>query len=213
MSRWSAFPPPADPKARSVCAPPCHCPGTVRSDRKANSNVRLNSTRAFGITDQRKRCVHAIARRVRSITHNGLYRWFMGLKRPGGGGDAHLHYSSDGLPDLYMCRDRERHTVVTWHIYGRYPPLQILRDLYQLTPRQARVAQLLWLRRTNHEIAKLLGVSLNTARRHVEAVLRKLGTNSRWDVERIVATTVGYKVAQQLMDEPSRDRSNVTPET
>jgi DNA-binding NarL/FixJ family response regulator len=57
-----------------------------------------------------------------------------------------------------------------------------LREKYRLTPTQARVATLLADRLTNAEIALELRVRPNTARRHTEAVLLRLGVNSRFQV-------------------------------
>jgi DNA-binding CsgD family transcriptional regulator len=54
-----------------------------------------------------------------------------------------------------------------------------LRDRYGLTPREVRVAMLLVARLRSREIAEALGISIHTARRHAEAVLRKLGVSSR----------------------------------
>lgn len=57
-----------------------------------------------------------------------------------------------------------------------------LRQKYRLTPTQARVATLLADRLTNAEIASQLRVRPNTARRHTEAVLWRLGVSSRFQV-------------------------------
>jgi DNA-binding NarL/FixJ family response regulator len=54
---------------------------------------------------------------------------------------------------------------------------------YRLTPQQVTVAELLWHRRTNDEIAQILSIAKNTTRRHVEAVLFRLGLRNRWEVE------------------------------
>jgi len=51
-----------------------------------------------------------------------------------------------------------------------------------LTARELEVARLMGLRRTNREIAQVLGVSIHTARHHVERVKRKLGARRRYDV-------------------------------
>jgi DNA-binding CsgD family transcriptional regulator len=48
-----------------------------------------------------------------------------------------------------------------------------------LTPRERTVARVLADGRSNEELARLLGVSIHTARRHVEHVLLKLGVHSR----------------------------------
>lgn len=55
-----------------------------------------------------------------------------------------------------------------------------------LTEQEQRVAELLRRRRTNREIAKELGIAVNTVKRHVSMVLLKLGATSRLDVEDIL---------------------------
>jgi DNA-binding NarL/FixJ family response regulator len=73
--------------------------------------------------------------------------------------------------------------------YGNAEPhvLTSLRQKYRLTPTQARVATLLADRLTNSEIAFELRVRPSTARRHTEAVLLRLGVNSRFKVVATVA--------------------------
>ena len=73
--------------------------------------------------------------------------------------------------------------------FGNAEPqvLTSLRQKYRLTPTQARVATLLADRLTNAEIAVVLSVQPSTARRHTEAVLLRLGLNSRFKVASTVA--------------------------
>jgi DNA-binding NarL/FixJ family response regulator len=73
--------------------------------------------------------------------------------------------------------------------YGNAAPhvLTSLRQKYHLTPTQARVATLLADRLTNAEIAFELSVRPSTARRHTEAVLLRLGVNSRFKVLATIA--------------------------
>gem|GEM_PF-1190535 len=54
-----------------------------------------------------------------------------------------------------------------------------LRARFQLTTRECEVARLLAAGRSNTEVATALGVTHHTARRHTEAVLRKLAVSSR----------------------------------
>ena len=61
---------------------------------------------------------------------------------------------------------------------------QSLRAVYGLTAREVRVASLLDAGARNREIAESLNISLHTARRHAESVLRKLGVHSRSEVRR-----------------------------
>lgn len=57
--------------------------------------------------------------------------------------------------------------------------LEQLRARYHLTPREFAIAQLLAEGHSNQEMARLLGVSIHTTRRHVEHILMKLGVHSR----------------------------------
>lgn len=53
---------------------------------------------------------------------------------------------------------------------------------FGLTPRQTEVALLLARGMRNEAIARALGVTPHTARRHTEGVLRRLGAGSRAEV-------------------------------
>lgn len=76
------------------------------------------------------------------------------------------------------------HTVVTTvqTRRPRRPTPDVLRAAYGLTPREARIATLLGGGVRTREIAQSLGISVHTARRHVESVLKKLGVHSRAEV-------------------------------
>ncbi len=55
-----------------------------------------------------------------------------------------------------------------------------------LTRREREAIELLSRRRSNREIAEIIGVSPSTAKRHTENILGKLGLRSRYEVERII---------------------------
>lgn len=59
------------------------------------------------------------------------------------------------------------------------PTPALLRSTFNLTPREVEVTQLLVQGFTDREVAKELFISVHTARRHSENVLRKLGISSR----------------------------------
>jgi DNA-binding NarL/FixJ family response regulator len=54
-----------------------------------------------------------------------------------------------------------------------------LASRFKLTKRETEVAQLVRDGLSTRDIASVLGVSINTARRHVESVLLKLNVHSR----------------------------------
>jgi DNA-binding CsgD family transcriptional regulator len=68
--------------------------------------------------------------------------------------------------------------------------LEGLRARFHLTPRELAVSRLLAEGRSNDQLAARLGVSIHTARRHVEHVLMKLGVHSR--------AAVGAKLRERL---------------
>lgn len=76
----------------------------------------------------------------------------------------------------------ERFIVVTVRSHRGPRTPGTLRALYDLTDRETRVAALVGGGVRTREIADALGISVHTARRHVEAVLRKLGVHSRGEV-------------------------------
>lgn len=61
---------------------------------------------------------------------------------------------------------------------------EVLRNCFGLTRREVQVARLLADRLSNREIAELLDITVYTAGRHTERVLRKLEVPSRRDVRR-----------------------------
>ena len=63
-----------------------------------------------------------------------------------------------------------------------------LRARFRLTPREVVVARLLAERRGAREIARALGISVHTARRHTEHVYDKLGLRSRGAVAEALRT-------------------------
>lgn len=63
---------------------------------------------------------------------------------------------------------------------------QDLREEYRLTKRQSEVASMLAARMSNEEIADCLGITVNTVKRHVEAVLFRMGIHSRNGVRDVI---------------------------
>jgi DNA-binding CsgD family transcriptional regulator len=66
-----------------------------------------------------------------------------------------------------------------------------IRERFRLTERETDVAMLLADRRRNAEIARALGISVHTARHHIERVLLKLGGCKRRDVQRVLGSGIG----------------------
>jgi len=63
---------------------------------------------------------------------------------------------------------------------------EVVAKYFRLTPTQMKVAALIGCRRSNAEIARALGISPNTTRRHTEAVMFRMRVASRTDVERSI---------------------------
>lgn len=81
--------------------------------------------------------------------------------------------------------------IVVPQQYERATDPQVLQERFGLTPQQARVALLVTGRRRNREIAEILSISPNTARRHTDSVLFKLGVHSRDAVREVIRRELG----------------------
>lgn len=68
----------------------------------------------------------------------------------------------------------------------RPPPATLLIALFDLTPAESRVASELIAGRESAEIASMLGISGETLRNHVKAILAKSGTRRRIDFVRLI---------------------------
>ena len=69
--------------------------------------------------------------------------------------------------------------IVVQRVVPRFLVSAELRHRFGLTPRETEVSQLLARGSSTAELASELGISIHTARRHAEHVLRKLGVHSR----------------------------------
>jgi DNA-binding CsgD family transcriptional regulator len=78
--------------------------------------------------------------------------------------------------------------VIAVFIYdtGKRMALSIegLRSLYDLTEAEARVCDLLYQSRNLPEAAKILGISINTAKTHLNRSFRKVGVQSQAELVR-----------------------------
>lgn len=140
---------------------------------------------------EERRVLEEVQRFARSFVHAPMTR------RPGRNSQQRLrgpegtrHFSIDGVS---YCLYAERVTnvvgqpVIVVTVERRSPEYPLpyeLKELFGLTPSEARVALLLASRKSNREIARELGVSEHTARRHTEKVLLKLNLHRRSDVQR-----------------------------
>ena len=114
------------------------------------------------------------------------------------------HHTPDGRPWALVTRRGESRTVYVWTPEDATPTEEQLRRLFRLSPTQARVTRMLLTRRTNEEISDLLGISIRTARHHVEDVLIRLDVTSRWDVETRVYAAL-TQLARRGRAQPKRE--------
>lgn len=95
----------------------------------------------------------------------------------------------------------------TRHLLNRDPRVAhligALKQRFNLTTSEIRVALLLDERWSNREIADALGVSEHTARRHTEKVLLKLGIHSRTHVRSVIGA-IGLPRTMQSRGEIAR---------
>lgn len=66
------------------------------------------------------------------------------------------------------------------------PPAELLRDLYDLTPREVHLAERLARGETPKQAAKALGIGIATAREHLSALLHKTDTSRQADLLRLL---------------------------
>jgi DNA-binding CsgD family transcriptional regulator len=84
--------------------------------------------------------------------------------------------------EIETARERVLVIVVERTSHASSPDSESVVTEFGLTQREAEVASALAERKSSSEIARALGISPHTARRHAERVLDKLGVRSRRDV-------------------------------
>src|SRR5262249_8379024 len=80
------------------------------------------------------------------------------------------------------CAPEQRICVIVGRLGNSARPdaeWETIRRAFRLTPRQWQVTQLLYAGASTADIAGKMGVTVHTARRHVEAVLQKIGVRHR----------------------------------
>jgi DNA-binding CsgD family transcriptional regulator len=83
-------------------------------------------------------------------------------------------------------------------------PFDVLRELYLLTPAEARLALLLTTGRSVEESARDLGIALSTARGVLKAVFAKTDTRRQSDLVRLLLTGPGELRPQDPISRPGR---------
>jgi DNA-binding CsgD family transcriptional regulator len=87
---------------------------------------------------------------------------------------AHISYTSRVSATIFVSNPEAQ------------PALSYLRELFQLTPAEARFTELLLQGKTTEEVAGLLRITINTARTHLKRVLLKTGVHSQSDLARLL---------------------------
>ena len=95
--------------------------------------------------------------------------------------------SETGITKLVIRGGRIAESWDTWNLGAMLdrlarPSIDDLKELHGLTDRQAEVAELMAGGLSAKRISRRLRISHNTARRHCQAVLRRLGIHRRGDV-------------------------------
>jgi DNA-binding NarL/FixJ family response regulator len=103
------------------------------------------------------------------------------------GADSYVH--KDEEPDRLLEAIRATHAGKrVWFIGSEGAPdphrQQTVRQHACLTPRERQIFSFMLKRYTNSQIAKELGISMQTVKNHSSSVLRKLGVNRRTDLPR-----------------------------
>jgi DNA-binding CsgD family transcriptional regulator len=85
-------------------------------------------------------------------------------------------------------------------------PVDVLNELYALTPAESRLALLLTTGRSVEESARELGIALSTARGVLKAVFAKTDTRRQSDLVRLLLTGPGELRPQEPRPRPRRAR-------
>jgi len=92
--------------------------------------------------------------------------------------------------------------VVSATASQRVADLTLLRRKWRLTLREAQVASLLGRGCPNREVARTLGISEHTARRHTERVLHKMRVESRAQIAALIGARESAVVSERPNDLP-----------
>ncbi len=86
---------------------------------------------------------------------------------------------------------------------------EILRTLYQLTPAEAKLAELLSLGRSVSDAARELGITINTARTHLKHLYSKTGTSRQSELVRLLVSmpAIGSPTRRPLPDGSKNDHA------
>jgi DNA-binding CsgD family transcriptional regulator len=138
-----------------------------------------------GISDLHVEILEATADREKVVVH-----WRMTGKHTGplmGVPASGRPVDETGMTKFHIVGGRVREGWDSWNLNAfldrlAEPNPALLTKRHGLTKRQAEVALLMAERKSAKRIASELGISHNTARRHCQAVLRRLGLHSRTEV-------------------------------
>jgi DNA-binding CsgD family transcriptional regulator len=78
------------------------------------------------------------------------------------------------------------------------PPVELVQSLFDLTPAEARVARSLAAGETVEAIAAARGVSQNTIRAHIRAILEKTGCNRQVDIVRLLTAISATRLTKPV---------------
>lgn len=137
------------------------------SDRSGDV-IRAIDLGAMGFLPKRM-STEALADALRLVMDGGIFVPSMSLDGPAAGDGAPARNGAGLAPGA----------AGTEAGLGLGLPVLLSLDELGLTPRQAEVLTLLLQGKPNKEIARRLGLSVETVKDHVQAVLRALGVNSR----------------------------------
>lgn len=137
----------------------------------------------------------AILRKLSGITDalargEGLFQGMRIRTMPTVAGEESSAHEPRGMPALHTGRGAIVVVIAIEPTPDSVPDAREIGRRFGLTPRQAQVALLLAERRSDKEIARELAISRHTARRHVEAVLLRLGIHDRKEVRERLSEAV-----------------------
>jgi len=159
----------------------------AKNQCKANAGMRLRNQRLiFGDREIRGAFEDMLAAARHGGREDDPRLQPISMEKANGGGSYQIGLRRLQLPALRGSLATRK--VVALYVYDTEKRMELsvsgLKSLYELTDAEARVCELLYRSRNLPEAAKILGVSINTAKTHLNRSFRKVGVQSQAELVR-----------------------------
>lgn len=159
----------------------------AKNQCKANAGMRLRNQRLiFGDREIRGAFEDMLAAARHGGREDDPRLQPISMEKANGGGSYQIGLRRLQLPALRGSLATRK--VAALYVYDTEKRMELsvsgLKSLYTLTDAEARVCELLYKSRNLPEAAKILGISINTAKTHLNRSFRKVGVQSQAELVR-----------------------------